>query len=307
MVLLGLVVGACGGGSSSSAPPSSSGGGTGAVAVGTGKVSGLGTVLVNGQRHTLYTFALDKAKEVSCTGACASVWSPLKLTSGQKPKLSGGVKTSLVSSVPDPSGGRVVTYAGWPLYTYAADSGPAMAQGQALNSSGGLWYVITPAGQVIKKKSGAGSSSGNNSYCLAVTARIATPDGPVRVDHVKRGMAVWSTDRQGRRIRVTVLRVHHVHVDASHLMVRLRLADGRTLLGSLGHPLANGEPIGKLVAGERFQGSRIVSVARVRYGRPYTYDLLPAGPTHTYFADGVLLGSTLAPAAQHASAFSAGH
>jgi hypothetical protein len=113
---------------------------------------------------------------------------------------------------------------------------------------------------------------------------------------IKPGMTVWSTDLTGRRISVNVLRVRQAHVPSDHLMVRLRLADGRTLLVSLTHPLPSGEQVRTLTVGQRFEGTSVVSAARVEYGRPYTYDLLPAGPTHTYFADGILMGSTLAPA-----------
>jgi hypothetical protein len=140
------------------------------------------------------------------------------------------------------------------------------------------------------------TSTTTQGYCLSVTDRIATPTGSVPVAQIKPGMHVWSTNSSGQRIAVKVVKVHHTAVPASHMMVRLRLADGRRVLASLGHPLPNGALIKTLSAGERFEGTRVVSAARVRYGRPYTYDLLPAGPTHTYFADGVLLGSTLAPA-----------
>jgi hypothetical protein len=139
------------------------------------------------------------------------------------------------------------------------------------------------------------STTTSQGYCLSVTARIDTPGGAVPVAQVRPGMSVLSTDLSGRSITVKVLRVHHTAVPASHMMVSLRLADGRRLLVSLGHPLPNGEPVSSLVAGEQFEGTSVVSAARVRYGRPYTYDLLPAGPTHTYFADGILMGSTLAP------------
>lgn len=132
-------------------------------------------------------------------------------------------------------------------------------------------------------------------YCLSVADVIATPDGSIPVAQIKPGMSVWSTDSSGQRISVKVVRVHHTAVPASHLMVRLRLADGRGVLASLGHPLPDGAQISTLVVGQRFEGTTVVSDARVSYGSPYTYDLLPAGPTHTYFADGVLLGSTLAP------------
>jgi hypothetical protein len=39
-------------------------------------------------------------------------------------------------------------------------------------------------------------------------------------------------------------------------------------------------------------GTWIASVRRIPY-RGFTYDLLPSGPTGRYFADGILLGSTL--------------
>jgi predicted lipoprotein with Yx(FWY)xxD motif len=120
-------------------------------------VDGLGPVLVNAEGRVLYTFVPDNAKKVTCVGACATVWPPLKL-SGSKAVGSGTVKASLLGSDPNPSGGNVVTYAGWPLYTYVADTGAGVANGQALNLNGGLWYVISPSGTVIKKKVSSGSA-----------------------------------------------------------------------------------------------------------------------------------------------------
>jgi predicted lipoprotein with Yx(FWY)xxD motif len=168
IIVLGLAATACGSSGTPTSPaPSggaSSGSSSGSVALKTGKIAGLGTVLVDGSGRTLYVFAPDKAKKVTCTGSCASVWPPLKVASGQKPTLSGGIKASLVSSDSDPAGGSVVTYDGWPLYAYVADPSAGTAHGQALNSSGGIWYVITPSGQVIKKKAGAGASTNGNGY-----------------------------------------------------------------------------------------------------------------------------------------------
>ena len=115
-------------------------------------IPGLGPVLVNPAGRTLYTFAPDKATKVTCVGRCASVWPPVMLAAGAKAVGSGGVKASLLGSDPDPSGGKVVTYAGWPLYLYVADTTPGAHGGQALNLNGGLWYVISPSGKVITKK-----------------------------------------------------------------------------------------------------------------------------------------------------------
>ncbi len=114
-------------------------------------VSGLGPVLVNAQGRTLYIFEPDKHAKVTCVGTCASLWPPAKLPSGEKASGVGEAKTSLLASDPDPEGGQVVTYAGWPLYTYAADPSAGTANGEGINANGGLWYVISPSGKVIVK------------------------------------------------------------------------------------------------------------------------------------------------------------
>jgi len=166
IIPLAVLVSACGsssGGSTSSSGSTPAASSTPATAAGvsltTKTLPGVGSVLVNGQGRTLYVFMPDNAKKVTCTGACASVWPPLKISSGQKPAVSGGVDASKVSSDPDPSGGDVVTYAGWPLYLYVADPNPGTDHGQGINSSGGLWYVIAPSGTVVKGKSGGGAST----------------------------------------------------------------------------------------------------------------------------------------------------
>ncbi len=176
---LALVAAACGSSSSSTSTPAkspttastaSSSGKAAAVVLTTRNVPGLGVVLVNGQGRTLYTFAPDKDKQVTCVGGCASAWPPLTTTSTAKPATSGDVKTSLVASDPDPAGGRVITYAGWPLYLYVADPTAGTANGQSINNAGGLWYVITPSGKVITKRASAGgpststSNSGGSGY-----------------------------------------------------------------------------------------------------------------------------------------------
>jgi predicted lipoprotein with Yx(FWY)xxD motif len=161
-----LLAAGCGGSSttstksSASTPAASSTASTaapGAVQISTRTLPGLGSVVVNAKGHTLYVFAPDKAKKVTCVGACAAVWPPLALPSGQKPVVSGQAKASLVGSDPNPAGGRTVTYAGWPLYTYVTDTSSGSAHGQALTLNGGVWYVIAPSGKVITKKASTGT------------------------------------------------------------------------------------------------------------------------------------------------------
>ena len=126
------------------------------VRISTRKLPKLGVVLVNGQGRTLYMFVPDKRTKVTCVGKCAAVWPPVKLPSGAKAVAGGQVKQSLLGSDRNPSGGRVVTYNGWPLYTYVSDTAAGQARGQALNLNGGYWYVLAPSGKVIRIKPGGG-------------------------------------------------------------------------------------------------------------------------------------------------------
>lgn len=123
---------------------------TKAPTVTTRKVGRLGVILVNSKGRTLYMFVPDKRKRVTCKGSCAVIWPPLKIKAGRKPTAGGKAKKSLLGV--DKSGkARVVTYNRWPLYTYITDQKPGQATGQGVDNSGGLWYVLSPSGKVIKK------------------------------------------------------------------------------------------------------------------------------------------------------------
>lgn len=125
---------------------------TATVVVSARTVPGLGKVLVNAQGRTLYMFVPDKRKKVTCVKACAAIWPPLKAAKGEKLVAKGGVESKLLSLVKNPAGGYVVAYNKWPLYSYVTDTKPGQATGQAINSAGGLWYVLSTKGVVIKKK-----------------------------------------------------------------------------------------------------------------------------------------------------------
>jgi hypothetical protein len=140
----------------------------------------------------------------------------------------------------------------------------------------------------------------NCPICLVSGVRIATPSGDIPVQEIRVGMTIWTTDRQGHRVVGVVLKTGHMQAPLGHEVVRLDLADGRSVVASPGHPTADGRTVGDLVAGVRFDGTTITGVALLPYAGT-TYDLLPSGPTGTYFAGGVLLGSTLAAPAVHSA------
>jgi len=129
--------------------------------------------------------------------------------------------------------------------------------------------------------------------CLAAGTRIDTPSGPVPVENLRVGMVVWTLNRAGMRIAEEILQVSRTIVPSSHKVVQLMLDDGRQLWVSAGHPIGDGRMAGKLQAGDILAGARVVSAERVPYPGFATYDLLPAGETGFYWANRILVASTL--------------
>lgn len=130
--------------------------------------------------------------------------------------------------------------------------------------------------------------------CLSAQTRIDTPRGPVPVTDLKVGDLVWTLDGRGERVAEPVLQVGSTPVPPTHQMVHLVLSDGRELWASPGHPTTDGRHLGDLAVGEVFDGARVTTAQLVPYGQTATYDLLPAGGTGYYWANGILLASTLA-------------
>ena len=152
--------------------------------------------------------------------------------------------------------------------------------------------VVRPDGTVtVTQRSPAGPPM--CPICLAASTLIATPTGDVPVTAITVGMLVWSVGADGARVAAPVLSIGSTPVPAGHRMVHLVLADGRELLASPGHRVADGRPLGELRMGDALDGSMIKEWELVPYSGDRTYDLLPAGPTGEYWADGILLRSTL--------------
>jgi hypothetical protein len=128
--------------------------------------------------------------------------------------------------------------------------------------------------------------------CLASTDSIATPSGPIPVTELRVGTMVWTLDAAGARVAAAVLVVSHRPTPIGFNVLRLTLADGRIVEASAGHPTVGGRPVGELGAGDSIDGSRLISIESIPYLGD-TWDLLPAGPTGTYWANGIPLGSTL--------------
>ena len=143
-ILTLVSLGAAGCGSNGSSAPRYSGPSYG---VGTGTVSGLGKVLVDGQGFTLYLYEPDhQSGQSHCSGPCAVEWAPLTLPSGVTLPVAGSGMTPRISTTKRSDGTLQVTYNGWPLYTWAEDMAPGQATGEGLNNLGGLGSFSVPPG-----------------------------------------------------------------------------------------------------------------------------------------------------------------
>ncbi|HTM68531.1 MAG TPA: hypothetical protein VL426_04480 [Candidatus Binatia bacterium] len=133
----------------------------------------------------------------------------------------------------------------------------------------------------------------NCPICLASNVKIATPSGTVNVKDLREGMTVWTEDAHGGRLAAPLIAASSTPAPPGHRVTHLVLIDGRETYASPSHPTADGRPVGDLRPGDAYDGSRVASASTVPYWDAATYDLLPAGPTGVYWADGILLGSTL--------------
>ena len=152
--------------------------------------------------------------------------------------------------------------------------------------------IITPSGKITVSK----REKSFNTYpiCLARGTLIAVPGGQVSVEQLREGMAVWSVDASGKRIIAVMGKTVVTPVPASFQVVRVTLSDGRSVTASPGHSTVAGRVLGDYAVGDNLDGAIVTSVERVAYGGGATYDLLPSGPTGRYWANNILLMSTLA-------------
>lgn len=130
--------------------------------------------------------------------------------------------------------------------------------------------------------------------CLAAGTLIDTPRGAVSVETLRIGDSVWTMNGAGERVPAKILNLGNVMVPATHQVIHVNLSDGRELYASPGHPTADGQPLGDLKVGDFLDGAYVTFAEPLQYEGIATYDLLPSGDTGLYWANGILMGSTLA-------------
>jgi len=146
--------------SSGSTPASTSTPAATGVTIKTASVSGVGTVLVDSSGRTLYMLTADQGGMVTCnSSACTSTWPPVIVPAGAKVQAGAGVDSSKLGTAKTASGATQVTYNNWPLYRYSGDSGAGQANGQGINSFGGVWHPLDGAGKQVMSSTSSSSSS----------------------------------------------------------------------------------------------------------------------------------------------------
>jgi predicted lipoprotein with Yx(FWY)xxD motif len=132
------------GATSSTASPSTSG--AAATSASTADVTvvdtSLGKVLVGKNGKTLYLFKHDTGTTSACTGACATAWPAVVVTT--TPTAGSGVTAALTTATAA-DGSKQLVVNGHLVYNYAGDQ-PGDTMG---NGVGGVWYALTPAGAQV--------------------------------------------------------------------------------------------------------------------------------------------------------------
>lgn len=173
-------------------------------------------------------------------------------------------------------------------YRFDYTAQPVGGVSEGLRSTG----TISGTGDIVVESQGPAGEP-NCPICLARGTPIDTPHGPVAVERLALGDAIWTLDATGGRVAGVVIALGSTVAPADHRVIRLTLADGRSVTASPGHPLADGRRLAGLQLGDIVDGSVVVALDSLPYAGGRTFDLVASGPTGTYLSGGIALGSTL--------------
>ena len=168
-LLVSVVVAACGNNDDSTSTKAAVPTASAAAPSSTAEVklgdTGLGSVLVGSDGHTLYLFEADTSGDAStCSDDCAAAWPPL--TTKGKPQAGSGVDAAKLSTLKRDDGTTQVAYNGHPLYYFAEDTAPGDTNGNDSDAFGAEWYALTAAGESAGDEGGTDdeSSSAGSGY-----------------------------------------------------------------------------------------------------------------------------------------------
>ncbi len=145
--VLAFVLASCGGYGDPAAPGESPSGdlGSGAEPTVAAARSTFGEIVVDAGGNTLYAFTQDTGGVSTCYDECAATWPAL--VGADELRAGDGIERSLLGTTTRSDGSEQVTYADMPLYRFAGDARPADTAGQGI---GGVWFVVSPVGEVVE-------------------------------------------------------------------------------------------------------------------------------------------------------------
>ncbi len=146
----------------------------------------------------------------------------------------------------------------------------------------------------------------NSCKCMPNTARILTSQGEKQIDNIQIGDSVYTFNNIDGKFLAPIIQVNKILVQKDYIMTKITLEDGRSIQASPKHPI----PIerdyatssknqyeellfSEIKIGDHIDRTRVVFIEFVNYNGGFTYDILPAGESGYYWADGILVGSTL--------------
>ena len=124
--------------------------------------------------------------------------------------------------------------------------------------------------------------------CCSPDTKIKTNGEQKRIADIKEGEFVLTDG--GKAVRVKKVSKTPVK---NHKVLKITLNDGTILEISPGHPTADGRKLKDLKMGDILDGHLVVETKLIPYIYSHTYDILPASASGNYYANGVLIGSTL--------------
>jgi predicted lipoprotein with Yx(FWY)xxD motif len=147
--------------------------------------SPLGQHLVGSNGMTLYGFTNDVDAKSTCVGTCADQWPPVIVdpTFSVGPGVDAGIFATTVRD----DGQQQLVAGKVPLYFYAGDVAPGDTTGQG---SGGVWFVVSPAGSVITDAAAPAAPA------EPAPAPEAAPAAP-SIQLLETGLGAVITDAQG--------------------------------------------------------------------------------------------------------------
>jgi hypothetical protein len=229
------------------------------------------------QSNAISQFPVIQANVAAFSAILAHLALPVKTD------YSGAEKLSIYREYKILNGAIVMTPGQPDIYTFSLRTG----QNQGLKING----TITGAGQI--NVTSQETSFNTCPICLTRGTLIAAPQGLVPVEQLQPGMMVWTQDAGGRRVAAPVIRTASTPVPPAFQVLKITLADGRTVTASPGHPTVDLRPLRDSRIGDILDQSPVVSIETVSYFAGATFDLLPSGVTGFYWANGIILASTL--------------